>query len=212
VQQRKASQEGQAVKVLVACERSGVVRRAFRSKGHIAWSCDLSAAEDRVEHIRGDVREFLNQPWDLLIAHPECRYLSVSGMHWTTRGLRDPKLTDDAIAFAELLWAADIPRICIENPVGVLTTRSTLGKWTQKIQPYEFGEDASKQTCLWLKNLPPLTPTKFIAPRMVDGKPRWSNQTDSGQNKLGPSEHRSSDRARTYEGIAAAMAEQWGQL
>jgi ribosomal protein L40E len=158
-------------------------------------------------------------------------------MHWTTRGLRDPKLTSDAIEFAETLWNCGIEKICLENPVGVLSTRSNLGKPSQIIQPYEFGEDASKKTCLWLKNLPILESTEYFEPRMVckacgghngyaaasrDGcrhcgaeaaflRPRWSNQTDSGQNKLGPSANRAAARAQTYRGIARAMAEQWSE-
>lgn len=202
------------MRVLVACERSGIVRDAFLALGHDAWSCDIEPCERGPErHLLGDVREFLHQDWDFLIAHPECRYLSVSGMHWTVRGLRDPKLTTDAIAFAESLWSAPIPKICIENPVGVLSTRSKLGKPVQGVQPYEFGHDASKKTKLWLKGLPPLIKTgPFIQPRIVNGRARWGNQCDSGQNKLGPSDTRSMDRARTYEGIAKAMAAQWGSL
>lgn len=147
----------------------------------------------------------------MLIAHPPCTYLCVSGMHWTARGLRDPKHTTDAVAFAEALWDAPVPHIAIENPVGVLSTRSKLGKPAQSIQPYEFGEDASKKTCLWLKELPPLEkdPTRRIAGRIVNGKERWSNQTDSGQNRLGPSKTRGLDRAKTYTGVAEAMADQW---
>lgn len=124
--------------------------------------------------------------------------------------------TVDAIAFAELLWSAPIPRICIKNPTGVLSTRSKLRKSHDSIQPHEFGHDASKKTLLWLKGLPPLIKTgPHIPPRIVidaNGKAhkRWGNQTDSGQNRLGPSDHRSADRARTYAGIAKAMAEQWG--
>ena len=117
-----------------------------------------------------------------------------------------------AIFFAEMLWNAPIAKKCIENPIGCLPTFSSLMKPTQIIQPYNFGEDASKATCLWLEGLPPLQDTKFIEPRYVDGKPRWSNQTDSGQNKLAPSARRSADRAKTYQGIADAMAEQWGFL
>ena len=127
--------------------------------------------------------------------------------------LKHDQHTLDAIAFAESLWNAPVSRICIENPIGALSTKSNLGRFSQWIQPYEFGHDASKKTCLWLKNLPPLQKTgPFIAPRIVNGKPRWANQTDSGQNKLGPSEQRSADRARTYSGIALAMASQWGKL
>jgi len=129
-------------------------------------------------------------------------------MHWTRRGLRDPQLTEDALAFVRLLMDAPIPRICIENPVGVISTR--IRPADQYIQPYQFGEDASKKTGLWLKNLPKLEPTEYIEPRYVNGKPRWGNQTDSGQNRLGPSEYRWKVRSKTYWGIANAMATQWG--
>jgi hypothetical protein len=192
------------------------VRQAFRTKGQDFFSCDLKPAEDgSMFHIKADARNAIHEPgWQFIGAHPDCRHVSVSGMHRTTRGLRDPQLTLDAIAFAELLWLAiqKAGRGYIENPVGVLSTRSKLGKATQIIQPNQFGHDASKQTCLWLWNLPPLEPTKQIAPRMINGNPRWANQTDSGQNRLAPSESRSANRARTYPGIASAMAAQWSNL
>jgi len=198
------------MKVLVACESSGTVRDAFATAGHDAWSCDLLPSEGK--HYQCDVREVLGQGWDLLIAHPPCQYMSSSGMHWTTRGLRDPQLTEDALAFVRLLMDCNIPRICIENPVSVISSR--IRKPDQYIQPYEFGHDASKKTCLWLKGLPPLRkcPTQYVQPRTVNGKSRWANQTDSGQNRLGPSEDRWQLRSKTYEGIADAMAEQWGCL
>jgi len=132
-------------------------------------------------------------------------------MHWTTRGLRDPQLTEDALAFVRLLMDAPIPRIAIENPVGAISTR--IRKPDQIIQPYQFGDDASKRTCLWLKGLLKLVPTTIIPGRVVtvNGKQveRWANQTDSGQNKLGPSEERWKLRSKTYQGIANAMAQQW---
>jgi site-specific DNA-cytosine methylase len=195
------------VRVLIACESSGVVRDAFRARGHFAMSCDLLSAERPGPHHQGDVRELLDQEWDLLIAHPPCTYLSVSGMHWTTRGLRDPKLTEDALDFVRLFMDAPIERIAIENPVSVISSR--IRKPDQIIQPYQFGHDASKKTCLWLKNLPLLTPTQMVEPRIVGGKARWANQTDSGQNKLPPSKDRWRLRSKTYEGIADAMAAQW---
>lgn len=198
------------MKVLVACESSGMVRDAFIERGHFAMSCDLLPTDAPGPHHQGDVREILGQEWDLLIAHPPCTYLSVSGMHWTTRGLRDPKLTEDALDFVRFFMDAPIQRIAIENPVSVISSR--IRKPDQIIQPYHFGHDASKKTCLWLKNLPPLRPTSFVEPRMVNGKPRWGNQTDSGQNKLAPSEDRWKLRSETYKGIAQAMANQWGSL
>lgn len=202
------------MRVLVACETSGIVREAFLRKGHDVISCDLLPAEDDSPyHYQGDVRDLLeDMEFDLMIAHPPCTYICIAGMHWTSRGLRDPQLTVDAIRFAERLWSAPVSRICIENPVGVLSTRSKLGKPSQIIQPYQFGENASKKTCLWLKGLPLLKPTEFVDPRIVGGKQRWGNQTDSGQNRLGPSKDRWALRSRTYPGIAFAMAAQWGKL
>ena len=195
------------MKVLIACESSGTVRDAFIKLGHDAMSCDMLPTEQPGPHYQGDVRDVLHQPWDLLIGHPPCTYLSVSGMHWTTRGLRDPKLTEDALAFAKLLMDAPIARIAIENPVSIISSR--IRKPDQIIQPYEFGHDASKKTCLWLKNLPLLRPTQYVEPRVVGGKQRWANQTDSGQNKLAPSADRWKLRSKTYQGIADAMAAQW---
>ena len=198
---------GGCVRILIACESSGAVRDAFRARGHFAMSCDLLSSEQPGPHHQGDVRELLDQEWDLLIAHPPCTYLSVSGMHWTTRGLRDPKLTEDALDFVRLFMNAPIARIAIENPVSVISSR--IRKPDQIIQPHQFGHDASKKTCLWLKGLPLLKPTQMVEPRLVDGRPRWGNQTDSGQNKLPPSKDRWKLRSKTYEGIANAMAAQW---
>ena len=196
------------MRVLVACEYSGRVRDAFLALGHDAMSCDLLPTDVPGPHYQGDVTEILNDGWDLMVAHPPCTYLSVSGMHWTARGLRDPQLTEDALAFVRLLMDAPIPRIAIENPDSVISSR--IRKPDQIINPYEFGHDASKKTCLWLKNLTPLTPTRIIEPRIVNGRKRWGNQTDSGQNKLSPSDDRWKIRSETYEGIAKAMAAQWG--
>lgn len=196
------------MRVLVACESSGAVRDAFIRAGHDAMSCDLLPTDAPGPHYQGDVFDVLHDGWDLLIAHPPCTYLSVSGMHWTTRGLRDPKLTEDALGFARALMDAPIEKIAIENPVSVISSR--IRKPDQIIQPYQFGHDASKKTCLWLKNLPLLKPTNHIPGRMVGGKLRWANQTDSGQNRLPPSKDRWKLRSQTYWGIAQAMAEQWG--
>jgi hypothetical protein len=194
------------MKVLIGCESSGVVRDAFRARGHDAYSCDVIDTGHEY-HICDDVLNVLNQGWDLAIFHPPCTYLSVSGMHWTTRGLRDPQLTEDALNFVRKLMDAPIEKIAIENPVGVISTR--IRKPDQYIQPYEFGHDASKKTGLWLKNLPKLKPTEYVEPRIVNGKKRWANQTDSGQNRLTPSDDRWQLRSETYKGIAEAMANQW---
>lgn len=192
------------MRVIVGCEFSQVVTKAFRARGHEAYSCDLLPTEGNPEwHFQEDIFAVLSRnKFDLGIFHPVCRYLSVSGMHWTTRGLRDPQLTEDALEFVRMLMDAPIPRICIENPVSIISTR--IRTPDQIVQPWMFGHDASKKTCLWLKNLPKLTPTNIIT------KGRYANQTASGQNKLGPSPTRAHERSRTYSGLAEAMATQWG--
>ena len=198
------------MRVLVGCEYSGRVRNAFREAGHDAWSCDLLPSEDDSPfHVQGDVLSLLNQKWDLGIFHPPCTYLAVSGLHWNKRDPARAAKTEEALDFVRTLMSAPIERIALENPVSCISSR--IRKPDQIIQPYEFGEDASKKTCLWLKNLDLLTPTQMVPPRLVDGKPRWSNQTDSGQNRLGPSEDRWKERSRTFVGVAKAMAEQWGR-
>lgn len=199
------------MRVLVACEFSGVVRDAFASRGHHAMSCDLLPTEAEGLHYQGDVRDLLiENTWDLMIAHPDCTYLCSSGLHWNGRVEGRAEKTEIALQFVRELMDAPIPRIAIENPVGRINT--AIRKPDQYIQPYEYGHNASKKTGLWLKNLPLLTPTQHVAPRMVKGKPRWDNQTDSGQNKLAPSEDRWKLRAATYQGWAEAMADQWGDL
>lgn len=198
------------MKVLVACEYSGTVRDAFIRAGHFAMSCDLLPTDAPGPHYQGDVGDLLGDKWDLMIAHPPCTYLSVSEMHWTTRGLRDPQLTIDALAFVQLLMDSPIPRIAVKNPVNIIS--SHIRKPDQIIQPHMFSHDASKKTCLWLKGLPMLTPTQTIVPRMVNGKPRYGNQTDSGQNRLAPSADRWKIRSATFKGIADAMAQQWGNV
>lgn len=198
----------ESMNVLVACESSGIIREEFRKRGHLAVSCDLKDTEIPGRHYKGYIFDIINDGWDFMIAHPPCTYLCSSGMHWTTRGLRDPQLTEDAVEFVEKLINSNIPKICIENPIGVLSTR--IRKPDQYIQPYNFGEDAKKKTGLWLYNLPKLKATDYVEPRIVNGKERWSNQTDSGHNKLGESKSRAENRSRTYPGIAKAMANQWG--
>ena len=198
------------MRVLVACEYSGTVRDAFIRAGHWAMSCDLLPSDAPGPHYQGDIFDVIDDGWDLMVSHPPCTYLSVSGMHWTTRGLRDPKLTEDALEFVQRLMDCKIPKWALENPVSIISSR--IRKPDQIIHPYEFGHDASKKTCLWLKNLPPLVSTNYIAPRIVDGKKRWGNQTDSGQNKLAPSADRWKIRSATYQGIADAMANTWGNL
>lgn len=196
------------MKVLIACEFTGTVRDAFIARGHDATSCDLLPSETPGPHYRGDVRDILGGTWDLMIAHPPCQYLCASGMHWTTRGKRDPVLTEEALDFVRMLMLAPIPRKAIENSKGAISGR--IRKPDQIIQPYQFGHDASKETHLWLEGLPMLKATKYIEPRIIDGRKRWANQCDSGQNKLAPSADRWKLRSATYAGIAAAMADQWG--
>ena len=191
-------------RVLVACEYSGAVRDAFRKLGWYAMSCDLLPTDAPGEHHQGDVRELLAQPWDIIIAFPPCTYLCSSGMHWTVRGLRDPKLTEDALDFVRCLLGADCKHIALENPVGAISTR--IRKPDCIIHPWQFGHPESKTTCLWLKNLPALVPTNVLQ-KPASG--RWENQCASGQNKLAPSPDRWKERSKTYQGIADAMASQW---
>ena len=196
------------MKVLIACEYSGVVREAFTKAGHSAVSCDLLPTDQPGVHYQGPIQNLLyTAEWDMMIAFPPCTHLAVSG----ARYFKDKReQQEDALDFVRQLMNAPIHYIAIENPVGVISSR--IRRPDQIIQPYQFGEDASKKTCLWLKNLPKLAPTKYMQGRYINGKLRWSNQTDSGQNRLTPSPTRGHDRAKTYQGIADAMANQWGNL
>ena len=217
------------LRVLVACESSGVVRDAFNALGHVATSCDMLATETPGDHYTGDVRDIIGNDWDLIIAHPPCTFLNVAAAwafsdpdFWKFPGVgyhqkvkpetlvgKDRREAQRlALEFVWLFMDADCPRIAIENPVGAIS--SNIRKADQYIQPHEFGEDASKRTGLWLKGLNRLVPTLNIPPRIVNGKKRWANQTDSGQNKLAPSKDRWRERSKTYQGIADAMALQWG--
>ena len=182
------------MKVLVACEFSGVVRDAFLRRGHDAISCDLLPTESPGPHIRGDVRSLLfRHDYDLLIAHPPCTYLASSGARWWKDRRVEQRF---ALNFVRLLMDTDIPRYAIENPIGCIST--AIRKPDQIIQPWQFGHPETKATCLWLKGLPPLTPTN-----VVDGRAARIHQ-------MPPSPHRSKLRSVTYTGIAEAMAEQWG--
>lgn len=196
------------MRVLVACEYSGRVRDAFLARGHDAMSCDLLPTDAPGPHYHGDVFAIIGDGWDLMIAHPPCTYLCSSGLHWNKRRPERAALTEEALVFVQRLMDAPIKRIAIENPIGCIGTR--IRKPEQIIQPWMFGDDASKSTCLWLKGLMPLYPTQIVEPRIVNGKKRWGNQTDSGQNKLPPSDDRWKIRSETYIGIANAMASQWG--
>jgi hypothetical protein len=196
------------MRVLVACEYSGRVRDAFTAKGHYAMSCDILPTESEGPHYQGNVLDVLEDGWDLMIAHPPCTYLSSSGLHWNNKRPERALQTEEALEFVTTLWKAPIKKVAIENPVGCINTRLKFMPKPQYVQPYEFGEDASKKTGLWLRGLPALKPTEYTEPRIVNGKSRWSNQSDSGQSRLGGGSGH--ERSKTYFGIAAAMAEQWG--
>ena len=193
------------MKVLVACEYSGTVREAFAARGHDAWSCDLLPTDiPSDKHIQGDCLEAItSQKWDLIIGHPPCTFLTVSNSkNWAK--LQANGKQQEAIDFVLAIWDADCPRICIENPVGALSTRSRMGKPTQYVQPYEFGHPEQKKTGLWLKGLPKLKGTKYID---VSGLPDKERQR---LHWLPPSKDRWKIRSTTFQGIADAMADQWG--
>lgn len=193
-----------SVRVLIACEFSGIVRTAFRKRGFDAWSCDLLPAEDNSKyHIQTDVRDILNDGWDLMIAHPPCTYLANSGVRWLHERPERWKKLKEAVKFFKTLLNAPIPHIAVENPIPHKYAIQLIGrKYDQLIQPYYFGEPYSKATCFWLKNLPKLKPTKIL-PKSVVKQQVW---------KEPPSPERWKNRSRTYKGVAEAMAEQWGNF
>ena len=192
------------MKVLVACEFSGTVRDAFIQRGHEAISCDLLASDTAGPHLQCDISEVDVTPFDLVVSFPPCTHLAVSGARW----FKDKQAEQaEALEFFKYLLNLPVPRIAVENPIGIVSTR--IRKPDQIIQPWMFGHPESKATCLWLHNLPPLRPTNIL-PIPLSG--RWDNQTPSGQNRLGPSPDRWKLRSKTYQGIADAMAEQWGNL
>ena len=181
------------MKILIACEYSGTVREAFSKLGHDAWSCDILETEIPGNHLQCDVREILDDGWDMMIAHPPCTHLAVSGARW----FKDKKVEQaEALEFVRLLLNAPIERIALENPISIIS--SHIRKPDQIIQPWQFGHGETKATCLWLQNLPKLQPTNI-----VEGREQriW---------KMPPGENRWKERSRTFEGIAQAMAEQWG--
>lgn len=181
------------MKVLVACEFSGIVREAFKRRGHDAWSCDLLYSEIPGQHIKGDVLNVLNDGWDLMIAHPPCTFLASSGARWFK--LREQE-QQDALNFVQTLLDAPIEKIALENPVGVISTK--IRKPDQTIQPWMFGHGETKATCLWLKNLPLLVPTNIVEGRVPK------------VHFMSPTKDRWKHRSRTYKGIAEAFANQWG--
>lgn len=193
------------MKILIACEYSGTVRDAFTAQGHDVTSCDILPTETPGKHYQGDVFDIINDGWDMMIAHPPCTYLSNSGVHWLHRQEGRWEKMREGAEFFKALWEAPIDKICVENPIMHKYAKEIIGgTHTQTVQPYWFGEDASKRTALWLKNLEPLEPTNMLV------KDKYANQTPSGQNKLGPSPTRWKERSKTYQGIADAMAEAWG--
>lgn len=218
------------MRVLVGYESSGTVREAFRALGHDAWSCDLQAADDSSPyHYRCDIWEVVSHQWDMAIFHPSCTYLTISAAWAFTDGPYHQKVKpgtlvgqarrdarDQALDDVRRLMALPYPK-AIENPIGAIS--KAIRKPDQIIQPHQFGDDASKATCLWLDRLPKLEPTCHVPGRIVEwpkgsGKmvERWGNQTDGGQNKLTPSATRWKDRSKTYTGIANAFADQWTNI
>lgn len=191
------------MKVLVACEESGAVRDAFLKLGHDAMSCDLLDTSSPGPHYKGDVFDIINDGWDLMIAHPPCTHLAVSGARWFKYKEKEQK---ESPAFVRALLEADIPRVALENPVSVISSR--IRKPDQIVQPWMFGDEATKTTCLWLKNLPKLVPTNIVGKgerHVTKGGrslPKWYN--------LPPSEERARLRSKTFQGMANAMAQQWG--
>ena len=182
------------MRVLVACEFSGAVREAFRARGHDAWSCDLLPTEVPGQHIVGDVLEVLGDGWDLMVAHPPCTHLAVSGARWWKDKQQEQA---DALEFVRALMAAPIDRIALENPISKIS--SAIRKPDQIVQPWQFGHGETKATCLWLKGLPKLRPTD-----VVEGR-------EPKVHHMAPGPNRWRERSRTYAGIAKAMAQQWGQ-
>lgn len=186
------------MRVLVACEFSGIVREAFAARGHDAWSCDLLPTEKPGQHVVGDVMSYLygyGAPWDLMIAHPPCTHLAVSGARW----FKDKTTEQDAaLLFVRRLLTAPVYRIALENPISIISSR--VRKPDQIIQPWMFGHGETKATCLWLKNLPALVPTDVVSGR------------EARVHRMPPGPDRWKERSRTMQGIAGAMADQWGNL
>jgi site-specific DNA-cytosine methylase len=194
------------MKVLVACEYSGIVRDAFRARGHDAMSCDLLPTDSDGPHYQGDVRDVLGNGWDLMIAHPPCTHLSVSGARWFPQKRADGR-QQSAMEFFMLLATAPISKIAVENPVGIMSTHYM--KPTQVIQPWWFGHPEFKATCFWLKNLPPLVATNKLVPPTKDSED-WKSW--NRVHKCPPGPLRAKLRSWRYPNIAAAMAEQWGNI
>ena len=181
------------MRVLVACEYSGVVRDAFTRRGHSAMSCDLLDTEKPGLHYKGDVTNIINDGWDLMICHPPCTHLAASGARWFKEKQKEQA---EALEFVELLLNAPIHQICLENPISIISSK--IRKPDQIIQPWQYGHGETKATCLWLKNLPLLKPTNIVEGR------------EARVHKMSPGPNRWKERSRTFQGIADAFAEQWG--
>lgn len=204
------------MRVLIACEFSGIVREAFKAKGHDAWSCDLLPTEIEGQHIQGDIlNQVLNQKWDLMIAHPPCTYLTCAGNKWFKPEYKHRfpdrlKQRLEAVLFFMKLANAKINKICLENPIGVIST--FWRKPDQIIQPYEYGHTDRKPTCLWLKNLPKLKPTNIVEPNIKRNKNGKTASVHHDKALSLPPDERWKFRSRTYMGIAKAMSDQWGAI
>jgi hypothetical protein len=199
------------MKILIACEFSGIVRAAFAQRGHDAWSCDILPTEQPGNHIVGNALEYLDDGWDMLIAHPPCTYLTNAGVrhlhdHVTSKNGNKSKVSGsarwvamfEAAEFFNAFMQSSIPKICTENPIPHKYSRALIGRYTQLIQPWQHGHGETKATCLWLKGLPNLTPSNIVEGR------------ESRIHHMAPSKNRSKLRSITYQGIANAMASQWG--
>lgn len=195
------------MRVLVACEYSGTVRDAFRKKGHDAWSCDILPTDsDPAYHFKKDISEVLTMDWDLMVAHPPCTYLTNSGVMWLHKDQKRWDLLSKGIDFFKLFIDSDIPKVAIENPIPHKYARDEIGKYTQIIHPYMFGHMERKATCLWLKGLPLLESTNLVKEEM-EKLPKNQQQR---LHYLPPSPERAKLRSKTFQGIADAMADQWG--
>jgi hypothetical protein len=196
------------MKVLVACEYSGIVRDAFSRLGHDAWSCDILPTESEGNHYQDDVLNHLDEGWDLMIAHPPCTHLAVSGARWFTSGHKSRHLQVDALEFVNKLMDAPIEKIALENPVSIISSK--IRKPEQIIQPYQFGHPVKKTTCLWLKNLPKLQYTNIVEPEMITVNGYTMSRFHYDTFRL-PKSIRGKVRSRFWTGIADAMANQWGK-
>lgn len=197
------------MKILVACEYSGTVRDAFAARGHEAWSCDILPPETPGRHHQGDVLEILDRGWDLMIAHPPCTHLASSGAAHFAKKRADGR-QQQGVDFFMALAEADIPRVAIENPIGIMS--SQWRKPDQIVHPYMFGEPVSKATCLWLKNLPPLFETLRVQPEWWTGKNGKRHSKWDYEISCQPHHLRGKLRSKTFQGIANAMATQWGDV